>query len=111
MKIYEYDVVVCGAGISGAAAAKGASPGHIYDTTTYTYTVAPFDAAAMKVALEEMLAEAGVTLLYHAMLDTVTSDNGAIQALTCDTFLTEKVRHKLNKYRKLKGVSKLNLEN
>jgi len=63
-------------------AAKRTSAGHVYDTTTYTYTVTPFDAEAMKFEMEEMLAEAGVTLLYHAMLASVTADNGAIQTLT-----------------------------
>ena len=136
METHTFDAVVCGAGISGAAAAiaagrtgarvlladrfgspggmltaagvgpmmtfhagetqavrgvtgelidrmaaKGASPGHILDTTTYTYTVTPFDAEAMKVELEEMLAEAGVALLYHAMLDSAEADGGAIRKL------------------------------
>lgn len=47
---------------------KGKSPGHIFDTTGYTYTVTPFDAEAMKHELEIMLLEAGGTLLYHTML-------------------------------------------
>ena len=37
--------------------AKGKSPGHIADTTGYTYTVTPFDAEAMKHELEIMLLE------------------------------------------------------
>ena len=35
--------------------AKGKSPGHIFDTTGYTYSVTPFDAEAMKFELEKML--------------------------------------------------------
>ena len=39
---------------------KGKSPGHIFDTTGYTYTVTPFDNEGMKQELEEMLLEAAV---------------------------------------------------
>lgn len=46
----------------------GASPGHIADTIGYASSVTPFDAEGLKVVLEEMLAEDGVEVLYHAML-------------------------------------------
>ena len=62
--------------------ARGKSPGHIFDTTTYTYTVTPFDAEAMKVEMERMLLEAGVSLLYHAMLSDVYTDGANITRLT-----------------------------
>ena len=42
---------------------KGKSPGHIFDTTGYTYSVTPFDAEAMKHELEIMLLEAGGKIL------------------------------------------------
>ncbi|WP_212745553.1 FAD-dependent oxidoreductase [Marinilactibacillus psychrotolerans] len=42
------------------------SPGHIFDTTGFTYTVTPFDAEAMKHELELMLIESGGKVLYHA---------------------------------------------
>ncbi len=44
---------------------KGASPGHIPDTTTYCHTVTPFDSEALKIELETMLLEAGGDLLFH----------------------------------------------
>lgn len=49
-------------------AAKGKSPGHIFDGVGFTYTITPFDVEAMKVELEDMLLEAGGKILYHAML-------------------------------------------
>lgn len=48
--------------------AKGKSPGHIPDSSSFTYTVTPFDAEAMKHELEIMLLEAGGNVLYHTML-------------------------------------------
>ena len=63
-------------------AAKGLSTGHVTDTTHYTYTVTPFDAEGMKLELEDMLTEAGVTLLYHAMLSDVHSAQEEITHLT-----------------------------
>ncbi len=61
---------------------KGLSPGHIFDTTGYTYTVTPFDLEGMKVELETMLLEANGQLLYHTMLAGVTVDQGRITGLT-----------------------------
>jgi len=46
---------------------KQGSLGHLYDTTTYTYTVTPFDAELMKITLEEMCHEANVDILYHTL--------------------------------------------
>lgn len=51
--------------------AKGWSPGHQPDSTGFTYTVTPFDHEGMKRELEVMLTEAGVRILYHALLDEV----------------------------------------
>ena len=62
--------------------AAGGSPGHVFDTTTYTYTVTPFDAECMKITLEDMLAEAGVTLLYHAMLSGAETDGERLTRVT-----------------------------
>ena len=42
------------------------SPGHIFDTTGFTYTVTPFDSEAMKHELELMLVESGGEVLYHS---------------------------------------------
>jgi hypothetical protein len=52
--------------------AKHLSPGHTVDSTGYTYTVTPFDSEGMKRELELMTLEAGVTLLYHASLVSVS---------------------------------------
>ncbi len=57
---------------------KGWSPGHQPDSTGFTYTVTPFDHEGMKRELELMLDEAGVRILYHAMLDDVEVDDGKI---------------------------------
>ncbi|HEY9249770.1 MAG TPA: FAD-dependent oxidoreductase, partial [Rariglobus sp.] len=58
--------------------AKGASPGHIADTTTYCSTVTPFDSEALKIELETMLREAGGTPLYHTQLAAVQVEDGRI---------------------------------
>lgn len=61
---------------------KGKSPGHIFDTTGYTYTVTPFDYEGMKVELESMLKEAGGDILYHTMLAGVKVEDGNIKSIT-----------------------------
>jgi len=62
--------------------AQGKSPGHIMDTTGYTYSVTPFDAEAMKHELELMVLESGGDILYHTMMADVTTNNGRIQDIT-----------------------------
>jgi hypothetical protein len=55
---------------------KQGSLGHLFDTTTYTYTVTPFDAELMKITLEEMCLEAHVDILYHTLfLGAQVKDN------------------------------------
>ena len=54
--------------------ARGASLGHIADTTTYCSTVTPFDSEELKIELETMLAEAKVDVLFHTQLAAVTTD-------------------------------------
>lgn len=61
---------------------KGKSPGHIFDTTGYTYSVTPFDAEGMKHELEAMLLESGGEILYHTMLAGVERDDARITAIT-----------------------------
>ncbi len=65
--------------------AKGKSPGHLFDTTGFTYTVTPFDVEGMKRELELMFTEAGGELLYHAMLADVETAGGEIQSITVCT--------------------------
>src|SRR5918999_3553259 len=48
--------------------ARGASPGHIADSTTYVTTVTPFDSEYLKIELEQMLREAGADVLFHTQL-------------------------------------------
>ena len=46
----------------------GGCRGHVKDATGYASSVTPFDAEAMKLALDQMLAESGCETLYHACL-------------------------------------------
>ncbi len=46
--------------------AKGASPGHLPDSSDYVATITPFDPEVHKALLFEMMREAGVELLLHA---------------------------------------------
>lgn len=62
--------------------AKKKSPGHVFDTIGYTYTVTPFDAEAMKHELELMLLESGANILYHTMLSDVKVSDGKVDSLT-----------------------------
>ena len=61
--------------------AKGKSPGHVFDTTGYTYSVTPFDAEGMKHELEIMLLESGGHVLYHTMLASVETESGNIKSI------------------------------
>jgi glycine/D-amino acid oxidase-like deaminating enzyme len=45
---------------------KGASPGHLHDSSDYVATITPFDPEVHKALLFEMMREAGVRLLLHA---------------------------------------------
>lgn len=60
---------------------KDLSPGHIFDTTGYTYTVTPFSAEGMKIELEDMLLEADVKLLYHGTLYDAEYRDGRIVSI------------------------------
>lgn len=66
-------------------AEKGQSPGHVFDTTGFTYTVTPFDVEGMKRELEIMLTEAGGEMLYHAMLASLQTDGDKIESITLCT--------------------------
>jgi 2-polyprenyl-6-methoxyphenol hydroxylase-like FAD-dependent oxidoreductase len=58
--------------------ARGASLGHIVDTTTYCSTVTPFDSEELKIELETMLSAAGGKVLYHTQLAAVETADGRI---------------------------------
>lgn len=72
---------------------KGLSPGHVVDSTGYTYTVTPFDVEGMKHELELMAQEAGVTILFHTVLeDAVINESRlrAVRLISCGgTFIVE----------------------
>jgi len=61
---------------------KKKSPGHLFDTTGYTYTVTPFDVEGMKSELEAMLLESGCEMLYHTMLAKVATNGNEITSVT-----------------------------
>ncbi|MFW5437310.1 FAD-dependent oxidoreductase [Paenibacillus apiarius] len=61
---------------------QGKSPGHIFDTVGFTYSVTPFDAEAMKHELELMVTESGGEILYHTMLAGVKTESGRIVSIT-----------------------------
>lgn len=63
--------------------AKELSPGHIIDSTGYTYTVTPFSAEGMKRELELMMLEAGAQLLYHTVITGTKVEEGLLKSLTC----------------------------
>lgn len=58
--------------------ARGASLGHIPDTTTYCSTVTPFDSEELKIELETMVTESGGQLLYHTQLAAVDKQGDRI---------------------------------
>ncbi|EAR10560.1 FAD-dependent oxidoreductase [Reinekea blandensis] len=62
--------------------AMDASPGHVIDSITYCSTVTPFDAEAMKIAMETMVIDAGADILYHSMLASVSFDQSRVQKVT-----------------------------
>lgn len=58
---------------------RGASLGHIPDTTTYCSTVTPFDSEELKIELETMLGEVRADLLFHTQLAGVETVDGLIK--------------------------------
>ncbi|TAM91340.1 FAD-dependent oxidoreductase [bacterium] len=48
--------------------ARGGSPGHLPDASSYVPTITPFDPEILKAVLFEMMGEAGVRLVLHAWL-------------------------------------------
>ncbi len=57
--------------------ARGASPGHLADSSDYVPTITPFDPEAHKALLFELMRESGVRLLLHAyFLDALCDGDG-----------------------------------
>jgi len=62
---------------------RGKSPGHQKDN--YCGTVTPFDSEALKIELDDMAAEAKVTVLFHTQLAEVATGNNAVDSvLVCN---------------------------
>ena len=64
---------------------KGASPGHIADSSDYVATITPFDPEVHKALLFEMMQEAGVSLLLHAYFLSAQLDGEAVCGATFAT--------------------------
>jgi FAD dependent oxidoreductase len=57
---------------------KGASPGHLRDSSGYVPTITPFDPEVHKALLFEMMREAGVSLVLHAYALGAMLDGDAV---------------------------------
>lgn len=60
---------------------KGGSPGHVEDVITYCSTITPFDSELLKIELENMVTEAGGTILYHTSLVDIIMNDGKISSI------------------------------
>jgi hypothetical protein len=64
---------------------KGASPGHLSDSSDYVATITPFDPEVHKALLFEMMQESGVSLLLHAYFLSAQLDGEAVCGATFAT--------------------------
>lgn len=64
---------------------RGASPGHIVDSSDYVPTITPFDPEIHKALLFEMMREAGVDLLLHAWFLGTHLDGDRVQGVSVAT--------------------------
>jgi FAD dependent oxidoreductase len=64
---------------------KGASPGHLHDSSDYVPTITPFDPEVHKALLFEMMREAGVDLLLHAYFLSAEVSDGRVCGATFAT--------------------------
>ncbi|MFI3212564.1 MAG: FAD-dependent oxidoreductase [Eubacteriales bacterium] len=62
--------------------AGGYSVGHVLDSKQYTRTITPFVSEGMKLVMDEMLAEAGCTVLFHTAVGAVQTEASKITGLT-----------------------------
>lgn len=60
----------------------GYSTGHIYDTMQYISYLTPFNAEGLKSVLDEMVAEAGCSVLFHTFIGDAVCTDGKITSLT-----------------------------
>ncbi|HEY2475475.1 MAG TPA: FAD-dependent oxidoreductase [Candidatus Cybelea sp.] len=64
---------------------KGASPGHLPDSSDYVATITPFDPEVHKALLFELMQEAGVSLLLHAYFLSAQVDGDEVRSATFAT--------------------------
>ncbi len=64
---------------------RGASPGHLHDSSDYVPTITPFDPEVHKALLFEMMREAGVTLLLHAYFLSTKMNGERVDGVTFAT--------------------------
>ena len=64
---------------------RGASPGHIRDSSDYVATITPFDPEIHKALLFEMMREAGVSLVLHAWFLRAEVENETVRSATFAT--------------------------
>lgn len=57
---------------------KGASPGHVHDSSDYVATITPFDPEVHKALLFEMMRDAGVGLLLHAYFTATLGNDSTV---------------------------------
>jgi hypothetical protein len=69
---------------------KGASPGHLPDSSDYVATITPFDPEIHKALLFEMMQEAGVKLLLHAYFLRALASDGNVVGATFATVAGER---------------------
>ncbi len=72
---------------------KGASPGHVVDSSDYVATITPFDPEVHKALLFEMMEEAGVTLLLHAFVLSASLEDTTVNGATFATIGGERAYH------------------
>jgi hypothetical protein len=60
---------------------RGGSPGHLRDTIGFAYSVTPFNYEVYKILIDDLLAEAGVSIAYHTEITRVETGDGRIQEL------------------------------
>jgi hypothetical protein len=71
---------------------KGASPGHLRDSSDYVATITPFDPEVHKALLFEMMREARVELLLHAYFLSARTHDGAVTGATFATIAGTQVQ-------------------
>lgn len=59
---------------------QGFSNGHMKDAVGYCGSTTAFDPEGLKLTLEDLALEAGVTLLYHTVFLDCSTENGSIQS-------------------------------